>query len=168
MNAIVAVDNQWGIGKDNDLLFHLPKDMKFFRSTTLNKVVAMGRKTLTSFPESKPLKNRINVVLSSKGEDRDDCIVIRTLEEMKKHLAQYPPEDVFVIGGSMFYATMLDYCDTVYVTKINACGDAQLFFPNLDEKEEWSLVQQSEPVQDGDYQLVFCVYKNSKPKSLIL
>jgi len=166
MNAIVAVDNQWGIGKNNDLLFHLPADMKYFRQKTLNKVVAMGSNTLLSFPNSKPLKNRTNVVLFPGGEQRDDCIILQSLQEMKEHLAQYNSEDVFVIGGAMFYSTMLDYCDTVYVTKVDACGDAQVFFPNLDEREGWRLTESSEPIQDGDKKIVFCVYKNSNPKSL--
>lgn len=167
MNAIVAVDNQWGIGKNNDLLFHLPADMKYFRQKTLGKIVAMGSNTLLSFPNSKPLKNRTNVVLFPGGEQRDDCIVLQSLEDMKAHLSQYPTEDVFVIGGAMFYATMLEYCDTVYVTKVNACGQAQVFFPNLDQKTEWTLAESTQPVLDGDKEIVFCVYKNSNPKPLL-
>ena len=83
MNAIVAVDKNWGIGKHNDLLFHLPVDMKFFRQKTLGKVVAMGSNTLRSFPGGKPLKNRINVVLYPEGEKRADCTIVNSLQEMK-------------------------------------------------------------------------------------
>ena len=138
MNAIVAVDNQWGIGKDNDLLFNIPLDMKFFRKTTLNKIVVMGKNTLLSFPESKPLKNRTNIVLSSTMPKRDDCIVVNSLDELKQKLTEYPSQDVFVIGGAMVYETMLDYCDTIYVTKVDACGNAQVFFPNLLKLEHWA------------------------------
>lgn len=166
MNAIVAVDSQWGICKNNGLLFHLPQDMQYFKQKTLGKIVAMGSNTLLSFPNSKPLKNRVNIVLFPGGEQREDCQIVQSLEEMKKVLQQYPSEDVFVIGGAMFYATMLDFCDTVYVTKVSACGDAQVFFPNLDEKEGWSKEEESLPICDGEYTLTFCVYKNSQPKSL--
>ncbi|MFR5988515.1 MAG: dihydrofolate reductase, partial [Christensenellales bacterium] len=74
MNAIVVVDKKWGIGKNNDLLFKLPEDMKYFRQKTLNKIVVMGSNTLKSFPDGKPLKNRTNAVLFPGGEKRDDCI----------------------------------------------------------------------------------------------
>ena len=80
MNAIVAVDKNWGIGKHNDLLFHLPVDMKFFRQKTLGKVVAMGSNTVRSFPGGKPLKNRINVVLYPEGEKRADCTIVNSLQ----------------------------------------------------------------------------------------
>ena len=84
MKAIVAVDTKWGIGKKNDLLFILPADMKYFRETTLNKVVVMGSNTLKSFPGGKPLKNRTNIVLFPGGEKRDDCLVVDSLEELKQ------------------------------------------------------------------------------------
>ena len=166
MNAIVAVDNFWGIGKNNDLLFNIPTDMKFFRQKTLNKVVVMGKNTLLSFPESKPLKNRTNIVLSATTPRRDDCIVVNSLNELKQKLTEYPSQDVFVIGGAMVYETMLDYCDTIYVTKVDACGNAQVFFPNVDKMQNWSLVEKSQPILDGDKQITFCVYKNSNPKTI--
>ena len=166
MNAIVAVDNFLGIGKDNDLLFNIPLDMKFFRKTTLNKIVVMGKNTLLSFPESKPLKNRINIVLSSTMPKRDDCIIVNNLEQLKQLLKTYPTQDIFVIGGAMVYKTMLEYCDTIYVTKVDACGNAQVFFPNLDEMNEWSIVEQSQPILDGETQITFCTYKNSNPKPI--
>ncbi|MBO4594179.1 MAG: dihydrofolate reductase, partial [Clostridia bacterium] len=75
MKAIVAVDKKWGIGKKNGLLFSLPEDMKYFKEKTLNKVVVMGSNTLKSFPNGKPLKDRVNIVLFPGGEKRDDCIV---------------------------------------------------------------------------------------------
>lgn len=166
MNAIVAVDKNWGIGKHNDLLFHLPVDMKFFRQKTLGKVVAMGSNTLRSFPDGKPLKNRINVVLYPDGEKRADCIIVNSLQEMKNALKQYRTEEVYIIGGAMFYHTMLEYCDTVYVTKVDADGEAEVFFDNLDARPDWRLSEISDPVKDGEYNLTFCVYKNYSPKAL--
>ena len=86
MKAIVAVDKNWGIGKKNDLLFSLPADMAYFRQNTSGKVVVMGSNTLKSFPNGKPLKNRTNIVLYPGGEQRDDCIIVQNLEELKEEL----------------------------------------------------------------------------------
>ena len=166
MKAIVAVDKKWGIGKKNDLLFSIPEDMKFFRSTTLNKVVVMGSNTLKSFPGGKPLPKRVNIVLWPDGEKRDDCTVVGSLEELKAELNKYDTEEVFIIGGAMFYHTMLPYCETVLVTKVDADGRAEVFFDNLDELDNWSCVSESAPIKDGDYEIRFTEYKNSAVKQL--
>ena len=164
MKAIVAVDEKWGIGKKNGLLFELPADMKYFREHTLNKVVVMGSNTLKSFPGGKPLKNRINVVLYPNGEKRDDCVVVDNLAELAAELKKYDENDVFIIGGAMFYKTMLPYCDTAYITKVRADGQAQVFFENLDALDNWNLIDESDVVCDGGYELTFCTYKNSSPE----
>ena len=167
IKAIVAVDEKWGIGKNNDLLFHLPEDMKFFRATTLNKVVVMGSNTLLSFPGSKPLPKRVNIVLWPGGEKREDCTVVGSLDELKTELKKYENEEIFVIGGAMFYRTMLPYCESVLVTKVKADGEAQVFFENLDEMENWSCVSVSSPVMSGDYELEFTEYRNSSVEKFI-
>ena len=161
MKAIVAVDKNWGIGKDNQLLFSIPQDMKFFRQTTLNKVVVMGAKTLMSFPNSNPLKNRINVVLSTKIK-RDDCVCVDSLDKLLSILSDYKSDDVFIIGGAKIYSQMLDYCDEVFVTKVDADGRADVFFPNLDEKNNWQLVEKSERKEDNGYSFEFTKYKNNQ------
>lgn len=160
MKAIVAVDKNWGIGKKNGLLFSLPEDMKFFRETTLNKVCVMGYNTLLSFPNSKPLKNRVNIVLAPNDVSRDDVIVTHTLEELSATLENYA-DDVFVIGGAMFYKTMLPYCSEVLVTKVDADGGAEVFYPNLDEDKRFTLVSESEPIVTNGYEIKFTVYKNN-------
>ena len=124
MNAIVVVDKKWGIGKNNDLLFKLPEEMKYFRQKTLNKIVVMGSNTLKSFPDGKPLKNRTNAVLFPGGEKRDDCIVADSLEELRQVLTSFPEDDIFIIGGAMMYKTMLPFCKRVYVTKVDAFGES--------------------------------------------
>lgn len=161
MKAIVAVDKKWGIGKKNDLLFSLPEDMKFFREKTLNKVVLMGSNTLKSFPGGKPLKNRTNVVLYPGGEKRDDCIIVDSMDELKLELKKYDPEEVFVIGGAMFYKTMLPYCSEVFVTKVDADGGAEVFYENLDSLSNWSCAYESEPIETNGYKIKFTTYKNS-------
>ena len=162
MKAIVAVDRTWGIGKNNDLLFSLKQDMYYFRSKTLNKIVVMGSNTLKSFPGGKPLKNRINVVLYPGGEAREDCIVVQSLEELSVALKEYDTDDVFIIGGAMFYRTMLPYCDTVYVTKVDADGQASVFFENLDELPDWECVEEGEEREENGLRFRFTVYKNNK------
>ena len=164
MKAIVAVDVKWGIGKKNDLLFSLPEDMKYFREKTLNKVVVMGSNTLKSFPGGKPLKNRTNVVLFPGGEKREDCIVVDSLEELSSVLKNYNSEDVFIIGGAMFYKTMLPYCSEVLVTKVDADGGAEVFYENLDKLDNWTMVSSLEPVETNGYTITFTTYKNSNVK----
>ena len=163
MKAIVVVDENWGIGRSNDLLFSLPADMKHFRETTREKVVVMGSNTLLSFPGAKPLPKRVNIVLWPGGEKRGDCLVFETLDEVFKEIAKYPADDVYVVGGAMMYATMLGYCSEVIVTKVAANGGAEVFFPNLDEMPDWKLARQSEEVEDNGFMLRFCTYvcKNS-------
>ena len=102
MNLIVCVDEKWGIGKNNGLLFSLPRDMRFFRETTLGKTVVMGYNTLLSFPESKPLKGRKNVVLAPENVFRDDCVVCHTLEETFREIKKEDDENVFIIGKNCF------------------------------------------------------------------
>ena len=107
MKSIVAVDTKWGIGKSNGLLFSLKKDMQFFREKTTGKVIVMGSNTLKSFPGGNPLKNRINVVLYPGGEKRDDCIIVNDTEELRDVLKNYDSDEIFIVGGAMFYRTML-------------------------------------------------------------
>ena len=160
MKAIVAVDKFWGIGRNNDLLFDIPEDMRFFRAETLNKVIVMGSNTLHSFPSGKPLKNRVNIVLYPGGEKRDDCIICQTLDELKVELKKYAPDDIYIVGGAMFYKTMLNYCSSVLVTKVNADGGATHFFENLDEMDNWTLSSKGHNFNASGYEISFNEYIN--------
>ena len=138
MNLIVAVDKNWAIGKENKLLVSIPQDMKFFRETTIGKVVVMGRKTLESFPGEQPLKQRTNIVLTTdKSYSVKDAIVVHTIDELLEELKKYNDEDIYVIGGESIYRQMLPHCTLAHVTKINHAYEADTYFPNLDEKDEW-------------------------------
>ncbi len=161
MKAIVCVDVKWGIGKKNDLLFSLKKDMAFFRAKTMGKIVVMGGNTLLSFPGGKPLKNRTNIVISDVFT-RDDCICVATLPELKAELKKYNTDDVYVIGGAMMYRTMLEYCDTVYVTKVDADGGAEVFYPDLDQLPNWYVESTSDKEEDNGYTISFVTYKNTE------
>ena len=159
MRAILHADKEWGIGKSNGLMFSLPADMKFFREKTTGNVVVMGSNTLKSFPGGKPLKNRTNIVLYPDGDDRDDCKIVRSLDELFAEIKKYDGDKVFVIGGAMLYRTLLPYCDEVLVTKVDA------FCENLDENPDYELVYRSEDVETNGYKINFTTYKNLALKS---
>ena len=164
MKLIVAVDKNWGIGKSNGLLFSIPEDMQFFRKTTTSKVVCMGYNTLLSFPGSKPLKNRVNVVLWPDGE-RDDVIIAKSLDDLSAKLKEYDTDETFIVGGAMFYKTMLDYCSEVIVTKVDADGGATVFFENLDERDGWKLDSETDfMTAENGLRYKFCNYVNAKVK----
>ncbi len=159
MNLIVAVDKNWAIGKDNKLLVSIPDDMKFFRETTTGKVVVMGRKTLESFPGGKPLKNRVNIVLTRDSNYQvKDAVVVHSKDELDKELKKYNPDDIFVIGGESIYKMLLDECSRAFVTYVDYSYDADTYFPNLDEKPEWKLARESEEQTYYDIEFYFRTY----------
>ena len=164
MIAILHADKKWGIGKKNDLMFRLPLDMKFFRETTSGKIVCMGYNTLLSFPGSKPLKNRTNIVLCEDGLSPEGCIAVHSVPELLATVKQYNKDDVFVIGGASVYRTLLPYCEKVYLTKVDADGGAEVFFPDLDKDEKFVLVSESAPVDDNGYTIRFTTYQNLNVK----
>ena len=163
--AIVHADKEWGIGKGNDMMFSLPADMKFFRSTTMGHTVVMGGNTLRSFPNQKPLKNRVNIVLS-RGQVRDDCIIVRSYEELKTEMKSRKNEDIYVIGGGEVYKELLPYCHEVLVTKVDAVGGAEVFFPNLDENPDFVCVDEGIPQEDNGYTIRFTRYRNTAVQNL--
>ena len=167
--SILNCDKEYGIGKRNGLLFSLPKDMKFFRETTLNHVVGMGENTLLSFPESKPLKNRTNIVLSQDPTHNYEGVInVHTFEDFLRKMKEYSENDVvFVIGGASIYRQTLPYVDQVYLTKVNAIGGAEVFFVNLDENPDFKLIKESEPEMDGDLEIKFTVYQNINKKEIL-
>ncbi len=169
MKTIFAVDNKWGLGKKNDLLFNLKADMRHFVEHTRGKVVVMGSNTLLSFPGGMPLKNRVNIVLNPNGTDEDanakGYVLVRSLDELFAATKQYDQDNVYVVGGAMMYHTLLPYCETAYVTKVDADGGAEVFHDNLDQLANWHCTEQSDPIDDNGYTIRFCTYKNSAVKS---
>ena len=164
MRAILHADREWGIGKNNGLMFRIPADMQFFKNTTIGNVVVMGSNTLKSFPGGKPLKDRLNIVLYPDGEDREDCLIVRSLDELFTEIKKHDPDKVFVVGGMMMYKTLLPYCTEVFVTKVDAVGGADAFFENLDENENFALIGESDPEITNGYTIKFTVYKNLNPQ----
>lgn len=162
MKLIVAVDKNWGIGNKNKLLVSIPDDMKFFRETTTGNVVIMGKNTLKSFPNGRPLKNRINIVLTSdESFTAGDAIIVHSVEDALKEAAKHEDKELYVIGGASVYEQMLDYCDTAYVTYIDYSYEADCYFPNLDSKPEWKLTEESEEQTYFDVEYYFRKYEKN-------
>ena len=160
MKAILAADKNWGIGYNNKLLVSIPSDMKFFRETTTGNVVVMGRKTLESFPNGAPLKNRTNIVLTGNRDYQvKDAVIVHSQDELLEELKKYDTEKIYVIGGESVYRMMLPYCDTVYVTKIDRAFQADTFFPDLDEMDEWVMTEESEEQTCFDLEFCFTKYE---------
>ena len=159
MKLIVAADRNWAIGKNNKLMWSIPADMKFFRETTQGNVVIMGRKTLESFPQGQPLKNRVNIVITRNPSYKvKDAVVVHSVEEAIEESRKYDG-DVFVIGGESIYRAMLPYCDTALVTRIDYAYEADTWFPNLDEDEEWELTAEGEEQTCFDLEYTFTRYE---------
>ena len=138
ISAIVAVDNNWGIGFNGDLLEHIPEDLKYFKELTTGHVVVMGTNTWNSLP-IKPLPRRGNIIIS-----RADRLIM-CKNTLRLHMEDvldyfdYTEDDIFIIGGGSIYNQLLPFCDRVYVTKIYKDHDnVDTYFPNLDKSEEWA------------------------------
>ena len=166
--SILNCDNKYGIGKRNGLLFRQPKDMAFFRATTSGHIVAMGENTLLSFPGSKPLPKRVNIVLSQDpNHNYQGVLNVHSFEDFLQQIAiAKEKDDVFIIGGASIYKQMLPYVDEVYLTKIDADGGAEVFFVNIDEDPNFELVSETVPEEDNGNMIRFCVYRNKNPRKL--
>lgn len=147
MNIIVAVDKNWAIGKDNDLLISIPEDMKHFRDKTLYNTVIMGQNTLDSLPNGKPLPKRTNVVLTEKKDLGNDIVVCNSVAEVLDYVKkgilshQFIADDIFVIGGESVYRQLLPYCRYAYITRIDKEFEADRYFPeNLEKSKDWERV----------------------------
>ncbi len=161
MDIIAAVTEDWGIGYKGNLLISIPDDMKFFRETTANSVVIMGRCTLESFPGKKPLKNRVNIVLSTdKSLAIDNATCLSDISQLSNELKKYEGKKVFVIGGEAIYKQLLPYCCNAYITKIQTVLPADKFFPNLDAEPDWFLTSQGEILEHDGIRYSFTTYKN--------
>lgn len=160
MKAIVNVDRNWGIGSNNDLLYHIPADMKFFKEHTTGNIVVMGMATILSLPGQKPLPGRTSIVLSDDPNwNPEGVIICRSMDDLLEKVKEFDSDSVYVCGGASVYAQLIDYCDTAYVTKVDA-GDkmAEKFFPNMDEKTDWFVSYESEKMEYNDISFKFVTY----------
>lgn len=163
MNMIVAVDDNWGIGKNNGLLASVPGDMAFFKYKTMDHVVVMGRKTLESLPNRRGLFRRTNYVLTSNPDfEAERCIIVHSDEELLKELEQYPPDEVFLIGGASMYNKLYPLCDKLYITKLEGDFGADTFITNIDEDDRYEVTVESDVMEDDGIRYRICTYERKK------
>ena len=156
MNLIVAVDENWAIGKGRDQLVYIPEDLKRFKALTTGHPVILGRKTLATFPGGRPLKGRRNLILSRNPDFAPEGAEVYPDQET---LLAQAPEDSFVIGGESVYRALLDRCNTAYVTKVHQKYPADCWFPNLDQDPAWKLAQESEVLDHEGLAFHYATYQ---------
>jgi len=167
MQLFVAVDNNWAIGNRDNLLVRIPEDHKFFRQTTMGHVVVLGRKTLAGFPNGLPLKGRTNIIVTHDPDFKaKDAIIVHSKEELLAELTKYDSDEIFIIGGESIYNMMYEYCDTAHVTKICYSYQADRYFPNLDEMDNWVITGESDEQTYFDLEYYFYRYVNKHPKAM--
>ncbi len=156
MELIVAVYDDWGIGKNGTQPVALSADRKFFRETTKGACVIVGRKTLADFPGGRPLPNRVNVVISRGENTVEGTVLCHSPEEAAEYTRQFPR--VMVIGGGSIYRQMLPFCDKAYITKVHACPESDTWFPNLDEDPQWHLSEVLLSGEEDGIAYEMCLY----------
>ena len=164
ISAIVAVNEDWGIGYNGDLLEHIPEDLKNFKKLTENNKVIMGRKTWDSLPK-KPLPNRCNIIITNTIQKEADIfdenanyIQFVSCNDINKFKLDQD-SDVFIIGGETIYKQFLPICDRVYVTKIYKKHDkVDTYFPNLDHMDYWTAESLGDPCNYKDFTYQFWRY----------
>ena len=163
MQTIVAVDQNYAIGYRGGMLFHLPEDLKYFARMTRGKTLVMGRATLESFPNGRPLPGRPHIILSRNMNFAvPGTAVVHSLRELREAIAPYVPDQVFLVGGGQLYSLLIDCCDTAYITRVRAeAGEVDCRFPNLDTRPGWRLAEESEPIEDNGFMYTHCRYENS-------
>lgn len=170
VSAIVCVDDNWGIGYQNNLLISIPEDMKFFKEMTTGNMVIMGRKTYDSL-SVKPLPNRINVVITSNINENNiievskDNVMYTNMDAIKEFLLHpdFVPYDIYIIGGASVYKELLPYCDRAFVTKVeHTFENVDTYFPNLDELDDWHIDEIGDALEYNGICYRFCTYENEK------
>lgn len=157
MELIVAVYDDWGIGKDGTQPVALSADRKFFRETTKGATVIVGRKTLADFPGGRPLPNRVNVVLTRQNAEIPDVVICHSPEEASQFCKN--AERAMVIGGGSIYRQMLPMCDKAYITKVHASPESDTFFPNLDQDPDWKMTEVLQSGEEDGIAFEMCLYE---------
>ncbi len=159
MEAIVAVYDDWGIGRDGTQPIALAADRKFFRRTTAGAMVIAGRRTIGDFPGQKPLPGRVNVALTRSGREIPGFQTCADVAQVLALAAQ--AQRAMVIGGGSVYRQLLPYCDQIYVTKVHTNPESDTFFPDLDQSEDWILAQILESGEENGIPYEMCLYKRT-------
>ena len=154
MEAIVCISENWGIGLDGQLLFHLSADMKRFRTLTVGNTVLLGSRTLATFPEGKPLPDRRCIVFTRGTDHIEGADVAHTVNDA----IALAGNDAIVIGGASIYTLLLPFCERVKVTKVFASPKADSFFPNLDTHPDWRKESESEIMEENGLKFQYIDY----------
>ncbi len=167
MILIFAVDNNWNIGVDGDMLTSISQDLKRFREITNGNILVMGRRTLEAHPNQEPLKGRINIILTRQEDYKvDDAYIISSLDELEPLLKEINPnyeKDVFVAGGGSVVRQLFDKCDKAYITKIlKSYDNFDTSIINLDEEEDWKIVWESEVYEENGLEFKYVNYERIK------
>ncbi len=168
MKAIAAVDLNWAIGFQDNLLIRIPNDQKNFRKLTTGHTVVLGRKTLAGFPNGLPLVNRNNIILSTNPDSEvKGATVAHSFDELKEILSELDSDDIYIIGGGKIYEMLVPYCDEAIITMINYKYQADTYFPNLDKLPEWEMVEEGEEETCFSIEYTFRTYVNHAPLPLV-
>ena len=168
MKAIAAVDINWAIGFQDNLLIRIPNDQKNFRKLTTGHTVVLGRKTLAGFPNGLPLVNRNNIILSTNPDfEVKGATVAHSFDELKEILSELDSDDIYIIGGGKIYEMLVPYCDEAIITMINYKYQADTYFPNLDKLPEWEMVEEGEEETCFSIEYTFRTYVNHAPLPLV-
>lgn len=164
MNAIVACDENWAIGKNGDLLVHLPGDLQYYKEKTVGKHIVIGRKTLESFPGCKPLPNRQNIVVTGNKEyKKDGCSICYSIDQVMDKLASVPTDEIFISGGDSIYKQFLPYCDVFYVTHILAAfTGTDSYFPDISQMNDIKMTWKSDVQEEKGTRYYFAKYERIK------
>ena len=167
MKLIAAADKKWAIGFKDKLLVSIPEDMKHFRNETMGHTVVLGRKTLSGFPGGLPLKGRKNIIMSRREDfSARDAIIVHDEKELFETLKGIDSDDIYVIGGGSVYKLLEPYCDEAIITRIDYSYQADTYFPDLDRKDNWEIVEKSEEMTCFSIEYNFVRYKNKSPLQL--
>jgi dihydrofolate reductase len=159
MNLIFSAGENWELGLENRLVFRAKADMTHFARHTTGKVIVMGRRTLESLPGGKPLKNRVNIVLTTdKAFEAGDAAVVHSVDELLERLKAHNDDDIYVIGGESVYKQLLPYCRVAYVTRFLHAAKADRFMPDFDKLEGWRKTEGSEIHEENGLKFRFDTY----------
>jgi dihydrofolate reductase len=177
LKLIVAVERNWGIGREGSLLFRIREDMKRIKAMTTGQVIIAGRKTLLNFPHGQPLPERINIILTHQTDfEAAPAIIAHNPSELANELSHLQDKEIFVLGGSSIYDLLLPYCDLAYVTQVDLALPADRHFPDLDNQPGWQLLDKGEWMQLSGFldkeserrylTCRFCLYRQGNPQAL--
>lgn len=160
MEIIVAVDENYGIGKDNNLLARISPDLKRLRNFTVGNIIVMGSKTYMSFPK-RPLPDRENIVITKSPENYPEVKCFTSVESFTEY-AKTAGKPIFVLGGGTIYKQLLPLCDKAHITKILHSFEADTYFPNLDNDSDWEITDEGEVITTEQYPFKYVEYSRKK------